>query len=48
VRLHKGAGDGGWAIDFHAELDQPDAIKLATMLEPCTLTSAKTSFAVRT
>ncbi len=34
VLLHKGAGDGGWAIDFHTELDQPDAINLATMLEP--------------
>ena len=34
VLLHKGAGDGGWAIDFHTELDPPDAINLATMLEP--------------
>jgi L-alanine-DL-glutamate epimerase-like enolase superfamily enzyme len=34
VLLHKGAGDGGWAIDFHTELDTPDAINLATMLEP--------------
>jgi len=34
VLLHKGAGDGGWAIDFHTELDLPDAINLATMLEP--------------
>ena len=32
--LHKGAGDGGWAIDFHTELDPPDAINLATLLEP--------------
>lgn len=32
--LHKGAGDGGWAIDFHTELDLPDAINLATLLEP--------------
>jgi galactonate dehydratase len=34
VLLHKGAGDGGWAIDFHTELDAPDAINLATLLEP--------------
>ena len=34
VLLQKGAGDGGWAIDFHTELDPPDAINLATMLEP--------------
>lgn len=34
VLLHKGAGDGGWAIDFHTELDSSDAINLATMLEP--------------
>ena len=34
VLLHKGAGDGGWAIDFHTELDLPDAINLATLLEP--------------
>lgn len=32
--LHKGAGDGGWAIDFHTDLDLPDAINLATLLEP--------------
>lgn len=34
VLLHKGAGDGGWAIDFHTELDLSDAINLATLLEP--------------
>jgi len=34
VLLHKGAGDGGWAIDFHTELDPTDAINLATLLEP--------------
>ena len=34
VRLHKITGDGGWAIDFHTELDPPDAINLATLLEP--------------
>jgi len=32
--LHRGAGDGGWAIDFHTELDMADAINLATLLEP--------------
>ena len=32
--LHKITGDGGWAIDFHTELDPPDAINLATSLEP--------------
>jgi L-alanine-DL-glutamate epimerase-like enolase superfamily enzyme len=30
----KGAGPGGWAIDFHAELDMPDAITLADMIAP--------------
>jgi len=34
ILLHKGAGDGGWAIDFHTELDASDAINLATLLEP--------------
>lgn len=34
ILLHKGAGDGGWAIDFHTELDMADAINLATLLEP--------------
>ena len=34
ILLHKGAGDGGWAIDFHTELDLSDAINLATLLEP--------------
>jgi L-alanine-DL-glutamate epimerase-like enolase superfamily enzyme len=34
VQIHRGAGDGGWAIDFHTELDTPDAINLATLLEP--------------
>jgi L-alanine-DL-glutamate epimerase-like enolase superfamily enzyme len=32
--IHRGAGDGGWAIDFHTELDMADAINLATLLEP--------------
>jgi galactonate dehydratase len=34
VLLHKGSGDGGWAIDFHTELDAADAVNLATLLEP--------------
>ncbi|MEO8465703.1 MAG: mandelate racemase/muconate lactonizing enzyme family protein [Gammaproteobacteria bacterium] len=34
IALHKITGDGGWAIDFHTELDPPDAINLATLLEP--------------
>lgn len=34
ILLHKGAGDGGWLIHFHTELDLPDAINLATLLEP--------------
>lgn len=32
--IYRGAGDGGWAIDFHTELDMADAINLATLLEP--------------
>ena len=34
IQLHRGAGDGGWAIDFHTELDAADAINLATLIEP--------------
>jgi L-alanine-DL-glutamate epimerase-like enolase superfamily enzyme len=35
VLIRKGAGkDGAWAIDFHTELDPPDAITLANMIEP--------------
>jgi L-alanine-DL-glutamate epimerase-like enolase superfamily enzyme len=35
VLIRKGVGrDGAWALDFHTELDPPDAITLATMLEP--------------
>jgi galactonate dehydratase len=34
IALHEVTGDGGWAIDFHTELDPPDAINLATLLEP--------------
>jgi L-alanine-DL-glutamate epimerase-like enolase superfamily enzyme len=32
--IHRGAGDGGWGIDFHTELDAADAINLAILLEP--------------
>jgi len=32
--IHKLTGDGRWAIDFHTELDPPDAINLASLLEP--------------
>jgi L-alanine-DL-glutamate epimerase-like enolase superfamily enzyme len=34
IVLHRVTGDGGWAIDFHTELDAADAINLATLLEP--------------
>ena len=34
TQIHNATGDGGWALDFHTELDLPDAINLATMLEP--------------
>ncbi|MGD8324679.1 MAG: mandelate racemase/muconate lactonizing enzyme family protein [Gammaproteobacteria bacterium] len=34
IAIHRGAGDGGWAIDFHTELDASDAVNLATLLEP--------------
>jgi galactonate dehydratase len=34
IALHAITGDGGWAIDFHTELDAADAINLATLLEP--------------
>jgi galactonate dehydratase len=34
IALHEITGDGGWAIDFHTELDAADAINLATLLEP--------------
>jgi L-alanine-DL-glutamate epimerase-like enolase superfamily enzyme len=32
--LFKGAGSGGWAIDFHQELDPQDAITLCDMIQP--------------
>lgn len=33
--VREGAGrDGGWCIDFHTELDMPDAIALSGMIEP--------------
>jgi len=31
--MQKGAGDGGWAMDLHTELDPPDAIRLCQMIE---------------
>jgi L-alanine-DL-glutamate epimerase-like enolase superfamily enzyme len=34
VLMHKAVGDGHWAMDFHTELDPPDAINLATLIEP--------------
>lgn len=34
-QVREGVGrDGGWAIDFHTELDMPDAVTLANMIEP--------------
>ncbi len=35
--LQKGAGDGGWALDFHTQFDPPDAIRLCTMIEAADL-----------
>lgn len=32
--IAKGAGPGGWALDFHQEFDMPDAITLCNLLEP--------------
>ena len=34
AQIWRGAGDGGWAIDFHTKLDMADAINLAVLLEP--------------
>ena len=31
--MQKATGDGGWALDFHTELDPPDAIRLCQMIE---------------
>jgi L-alanine-DL-glutamate epimerase-like enolase superfamily enzyme len=34
-QVREGAGkDGGWCIDFHTELDMPDAVALANIVEP--------------
>lgn len=34
-QVREGAGrDGGWCIDFHTELDMPDAVHLANRIEP--------------
>src|SRR5476649_691423 len=35
--MQKGAGDGGWALDFHTELDPPDAIRLCQLIETAQL-----------
>jgi L-alanine-DL-glutamate epimerase-like enolase superfamily enzyme len=34
-QVREGAGrDGAWAIDFHTQLDFPDAVHLANKIEP--------------
>src|SRR5436190_23120396 len=34
-QVREGVGkDGSWCIDFHTELDMPDAVALANMIEP--------------
>lgn len=34
-QVREGVGkDGGWCIDFHTELDMPDAVHLANLIEP--------------
>jgi L-alanine-DL-glutamate epimerase-like enolase superfamily enzyme len=33
VTLQKAVGDGHWALDFHTELDPPDALRLASMID---------------
>src|SRR5690349_2658753 len=35
--MQKAAGDGGWALDFHTELDPPDAMRLCQMIEEAQL-----------
>jgi L-alanine-DL-glutamate epimerase-like enolase superfamily enzyme len=35
--MQKAAGDGGWALDFHTELDPPDAIRLCQLIEDAQL-----------
>jgi L-alanine-DL-glutamate epimerase-like enolase superfamily enzyme len=35
--MQKATGDGGWALDFHTELDPPDAIRLCQMIEDAQL-----------
>ena len=37
LALQKGAGDGGWALDFHTQFDPADAIRLCTMIEAADL-----------
>ena len=33
THMQKGAGDGGWALDFHTEMDPPDAMRLCALIE---------------
>jgi len=33
VKLQNAVGDGSWALDFHTELDPPDALRLAKMID---------------
>jgi L-alanine-DL-glutamate epimerase-like enolase superfamily enzyme len=37
LALQKGAGDGGWALDFHTQFDPAEAIRLCTMIEAADL-----------
>jgi galactonate dehydratase len=37
IALQKGAGDGGWALDFHTQFDPAEAIRLCTMIEAADL-----------
>ena len=37
LALQKGAGDGGWALEFHTQFEPADAIRLCTMIEAADL-----------
>ena len=37
VTLQTAVGDGSWALDFHTELDPPDAVRLASMIDAANL-----------
>lgn len=37
VTLQNAVGDGSWALDFHTELDPPDALRLAAMIDAANL-----------